>query len=99
MPPALRARAGAEDAAGEERLLRRVRGLLNRLAESNVQKVAADVVALFPTEGRRTVCRAVSEELLAVRCFTLCLFTYFGPGSSAEGGIETADIAANVMLV
>jgi len=28
--------------------------------------VAADVVALFPSEGRRTVCRAVSDELLAV---------------------------------
>ena len=66
MPPALRARADSDTTAGEERLLRRVRGLLNRLAEGNVQKVAADVVALFPAEGRRTVCRAVSEELLAV---------------------------------
>ena len=66
MPPALRGKADAATDADADRLLRRVRGLLNRLAESNLQRVAADVVALFPAEGRRTVCRAVSDELLAV---------------------------------
>ena len=68
VPPALRAKADSAIAAERDRLLRRVRGLLNRLAESNLQRVAADVVALFPAEGRRTVCRAVSDELLAVGC-------------------------------
>lgn len=73
MPPALRGKADAATAAEEDRLLRRVRGLLNRLAESNLQKVAADVVALFPVEGRRAVCRAVSDELLAVSTATFSM--------------------------
>ena len=37
MPPALRAKADTATDADADRLLRRVRGLLNRLAESNLQ--------------------------------------------------------------
>jgi len=37
LPPALRAKADAATDADADRLLRRVRGLLNRLAESNLQ--------------------------------------------------------------
>ena len=73
LPPALRAAAAAAAGGGgdEERLVRRVRGLLNRMTESSLPKVAAEVVALFPTEGRRTVCHAVNAELLAVRPYNL----------------------------
>lgn len=75
LPPALRAAAaaaaaatpGAAESAADERLMRRVRGLLNRISESSLPKVAAELAALFATEGRRTVCHAINAELLSVR--------------------------------
>lgn len=64
MPPALRGRkSGSGDAA---KLQARVRGLLNRLAESNLPGIAAEVAQLMADEGRLAVTQAVCDELLSV---------------------------------
>jgi hypothetical protein len=62
--PALRDTEG-ERGRGE-RLARRVRGLLNRLAESNLAAVVADVAQLYLEEGRRPVSEAFIAELVGV---------------------------------
>lgn len=64
VPPALRAKADAGQ-GGDARLLQQVRGLLNRLAESNMQGIAAQVVDLMDQDGRRVVSDNVTAELLS----------------------------------
>ncbi|CAG9459980.1 unnamed protein product [Pedinophyceae sp. YPF-701] len=61
IPPALRAAQGGEATAAA----RRVRGLLNRLAEANMQGIVADVAGVYSEAGRGTVSRLVGEELVA----------------------------------
>ncbi|KAK9813973.1 hypothetical protein WJX73_007570 [Symbiochloris irregularis] len=62
VPPALRARvkAGADGGA----LQRRVKGLLNRLAASNLQGIASEVAALMQQAGRLAVGDLLTDELL-----------------------------------
>ena len=67
MPPAMRASTGSPGDPPAAALQRRVKGLLNRLAESNLQGVAGEVAALVPRAGRRQVGDAVTEELLQAR--------------------------------
>ncbi|KAK9823765.1 hypothetical protein WJX72_005349 [[Myrmecia] bisecta] len=65
--PAARAAAAAAAGVGQdpaERLLRRLRGLLNRLAESNVPQIVGEVLELYNEQGRRAVTNAVTQELL-----------------------------------
>lgn len=45
-------------------MLFRRAGLLNRLAESNVEGVSADVAGLFQAYRRSTVARLLTRELL-----------------------------------
>eukprot|EP00887_Chlorella_sp_A99_P005712 scaffold1.g5712.t1 len=66
VPPAARrtAAAAAADGEDEERVARRVRGLLNRIAESNLQGIVGQLAELYQEE-RRAVSDAVCAELLA----------------------------------
>jgi hypothetical protein len=62
-PAAQRGRAAVGDGA---RLQARVRGLLNRLAESNLPGIAADIARLMEQGGRLAVTQAMVDELLNV---------------------------------
>ncbi|KAL3133156.1 hypothetical protein ABBQ38_007050 [Trebouxia sp. C0009 RCD-2024] len=63
LPPA--ARAAAQVAGGQtSQLQRRVRGLLNRMSDSNLPGVVADVLQLAEQEGERAIAEAVTAELL-----------------------------------
>lgn len=76
MPPALRAKlaaaaheslAGAKggEEAEQAALERRVTGLLNRLAEANMQGIAKDVVQLYSEAGRRRISDIVAAQILS----------------------------------
>ena len=45
-------------------LQRRVRGLLNRMSDSNLPGIVADVLQLAEQEGERAIADAVTAELL-----------------------------------
>ena len=65
MPPA--ARAAALNPAGQiSQLQRRVRGLLNRMSDSNLPGIVADVLQLADSEGERAIADVVTAELLQV---------------------------------
>ena len=53
-------------AAASERLAKRVKGLLNRLAEANVQPTVLEAAALLQSEGRRPGMQALTQQLLQV---------------------------------
>ena len=61
---AMRQRAAA--AGTPERLTKRVKGLLNRLAEANVQPTVEEAAGLLQSEGRRPAMQALTRELLQV---------------------------------
>lgn len=62
--PHLRSRAGNE--LGEYHQIRRqIRGLLNRLSESNVESIAGEMSTIFHSAGRRVGSQIISEEVLA----------------------------------
>ncbi|GLI60135.1 hypothetical protein VaNZ11_002206 [Volvox africanus] len=73
VPPALRAQlaaaggggggGGALDAARLQ-VERRVTGLINRLAEANLQSISREVAELYSTQGRRLVSEAVAMQIL-----------------------------------
>ena len=67
VPPALRAAAAGgqpELSAEEQAVTRRIRGLLNRLSEANLQGIVGDLLDLYQEQGRRLVVGTVSSELL-----------------------------------
>ena len=69
VPPALRTTPhnwAASGQADEQALLRRVKGLLNKLAEANMQRTAAEVEQLMQQGSRRVVADAITAELLQV---------------------------------
>ena len=53
-------------AGASERLAKRVKGLLNRLAEANVQPTVEEAAGLLQSEGRRPAMQALTQELLQV---------------------------------
>ena len=67
IPPA--ARTAPQGIGQLSQLERRVRGLLNRMSDSNLPGIAADVVMLAEQEGERAVADAITAELLQVHCF------------------------------
>lgn len=71
-PPPRQSRGGAQviagDAGASERLIKRVKGLLNRLAEANVQPSVEEAAGLLESEGRRPAMSALTQELLQVYC-------------------------------
>lgn len=64
VPPSLRATSNSES---EEiaQIRRRVRGLLNRLSESNVESITQEIAALFSSVPRSTGCQVIGDEVLA----------------------------------
>jgi len=66
IPPAARQQAAAAAASGtdDERVIRRVHGLLNRLAEANMQGIVTDVSELYTSSGRRLVRETVIDCIL-----------------------------------
>ncbi|KAL2620402.1 hypothetical protein R1flu_000607 [Riccia fluitans] len=63
VPPHLRQ---AQNGVSEEtaRLQRRIRGLLNRLSEANVESITSDVSTIFQANGRHLVTEIISEEVV-----------------------------------
>lgn len=53
-------------AGTSEQLTKRVKGLLNRLAEANVQPTVEEAAGLLQSEGRRPALQALTQELLQV---------------------------------
>ena len=47
-------------------LQRRVRGLLNRMSDSNLPAIVADVLQLAEQEGERAIADTITAELLQV---------------------------------
>ncbi|KAI9120734.1 hypothetical protein K1719_007767 [Acacia pycnantha] len=62
--PHLRARAGNEPAEHTQ-IRRRIRGLLNRLSESNVESITGEISTIFQTIPRSVASQMISEEILA----------------------------------
>lgn len=54
------------DAGASERLTKQVKGLLNRLAEANLQLTVEQASELLQAESRRAVVQALTDELLQV---------------------------------
>ncbi|CAK9865911.1 unnamed protein product [Sphagnum jensenii] len=67
IPPHLREKMSNES---EElvRIQRRVRGLLNRLSEANVESIASEISSLFQVYGRRSVTEIVTTEIIGACC-------------------------------
>ncbi|KAL5770276.1 hypothetical protein ACOSP7_014430 [Xanthoceras sorbifolium] len=62
--PHLRFRAGNESEEHTQ-IRRRVRGLLNRLSESNVESITGEMSTIFLSAGRSVSSQIISEEALA----------------------------------
>ena len=65
IPPARKALQTPSTMHQSEQLIRKVRGLLNRLSESNIQGIVAELGNLYEFEGRRLVSDAVCDEFLS----------------------------------
>lgn len=64
VPPG--ARSASLPGGAQDRLARRVRGLLNRVSEGNLAGVVGEVTELHQQESRRAVTEAICSELLQV---------------------------------
>lgn len=53
-------------AGASERLTKQVKGLLNRLAEANLQSTVGQAAELLQSEGRHLVVQCLTDELLQV---------------------------------
>ncbi len=53
-------------AGASERLTKQVKGLLNRLAEANLQASVGQAAELLQSAGRRLVVQCLTDELLQV---------------------------------
>ncbi|MCJ1422157.1 hypothetical protein MMC29_000036, partial [Sticta canariensis] len=62
VPPAARAKQKGDSSSAA--VTGRVKGLLNRLAEANLQGIAAEAAELMQHAGRRQVADSITEELL-----------------------------------
>ena len=64
VPPALR-KASSQDDEQEAAVGRRVRGLVNRMTEANMEGIVSDLCTMYVNEGRSYVSRALSHELVS----------------------------------
>lgn len=64
VPPSLRATSNSESEEISQ-MRRRVRGLLNRLSESNVESITQEIAALFRSVPRSVSCQIIGDEVLA----------------------------------
>ncbi|CAN0846536.1 Nucleolar MIF4G domain-containing protein 1 [Linum grandiflorum] len=70
--PHLRSQAG-DDSENLAQTRRRVRGLLNRLSESNIESVTGEMTAIFRSLSRSVSTQIISDEVLAA-CSGMLLF-------------------------
>ncbi|KAJ0981719.1 hypothetical protein J5N97_009974 [Dioscorea zingiberensis] len=62
--PHIRASQGGESEELSQ-VRRRIRGLLNRLSESNVESITGEVATIFRSIGRSVACQIIGDEVLA----------------------------------
>ncbi|BBN14494.1 nucleolar MIF4G domain-containing protein 1 [Marchantia polymorpha subsp. ruderalis] len=94
VPPHLRQKQSAvsEDTV---RLQRRIRGLLNRLSEANVESITSDVSTIFQANGRHMVTEILCNEIVGA-CIEgprgndqyAAVFAAFVAGMAASVGID-----------
>ncbi|TYG95448.1 hypothetical protein ES288_A11G268900v1 [Gossypium darwinii] len=76
----------------QTRMRRRVRGLLNRLSESNVESITGEMASIF-----RSVSRSVSSQIISEEVLASC---YNGPrGNEQHAAVFAAFIAGMASLV
>ncbi|XVF30747.1 hypothetical protein REPUB_Repub16aG0085100 [Reevesia pubescens] len=76
----------------QTQMRRRVRGLLNRLSESNVESVTGEMATIF-----RSVSRSVSSQIISEEVLTSC---YNGPrGNEQHAAVFAAFVAGMASLV
>ncbi|MBA0803516.1 hypothetical protein Gohar_013719, partial [Gossypium harknessii] len=76
----------------QTRMRRRVRGLLNRLSESNVESITGEMATIF-----RSVSRSVSSQIISQEVLASC---YNGPrGNEQHAAVFAAFIAGMASLV
>ncbi|CAI7728429.1 unnamed protein product [Closterium sp. NIES-53] len=112
VPPHLRRAAAAggagdeDDAAERQRVIRRLKGLLNRLSESNVDAISADVSTLFQLHKRSLVAALVTDEVITA-CTNAprgneqyaAVFAAFISATASTVGIEfAANFAATLAI-
>lgn len=90
VPPAARARAAVGGSREDERVVRRVRGLLNRLAEANLQGIVGDLVELYNSSARRLVRDTAFECILQVS--RLLLLPEFLSAFLYAAGVDAAPV-------
>ncbi|GMI65051.1 hypothetical protein HRI_000174400 [Hibiscus trionum] len=89
--PHLRARARNESEE-QTRMRRRIRGLLNRLSESNVESITGEMATLF-----RSVSRSVSTQIITEEVLASC---HNGPrGNEQHAAVFAAFVAGMASLV
>ena len=66
IPPALRNKTkNAENDEQEAAVSRKVRGLVNRMTESNIEGIVTELCSMYKNEGRSYVSRSLSHELIS----------------------------------
>lgn len=65
VPPALRGLTTQDGGESSQRVVRQIRGLLNRMAESNMVRIVEQISTLYQNEGRSLVSNAVASELIS----------------------------------
>ncbi|XVE62530.1 hypothetical protein DITRI_Ditri06bG0125000 [Diplodiscus trichospermus] len=89
--PHLRSRA-RDESEEQTQMRRRVRGLLNRLSESNVESITGEMATIF-----RSISRSVSSQIIGEEVLKSC---YNGPrGNEQHAAVSAAFIAGMASLV
>lgn len=88
IPPALRNTMRGQDESDEQEVSRRVRGLVNRITESNIEGIVTELCSMYENEGRSYVSRSLSHELISA--------SSEGPRASERFAIVAAACIASV---
>ncbi|MBA0876898.1 hypothetical protein Goshw_027115, partial [Gossypium schwendimanii] len=81
----------------QTRMRRRVRGLLNRLSESNVESITGEMATIFRVRCYASVSRSVSSQIISEEVLASC---YNGPrGNEQHAAVFAAFIAGMASLV
>lgn len=92
IPPALRKKmrcdGGENMDAQEAAVSRRVRGLVNRMTEANIESIVVELCGMYENEGRSYVSQSLSHELISASCE--------GPRASERFAIVAAACIASV---
>lgn len=88
VPPALRNKKSDVNDEQEAAVCRRVRGLVNRITESNMEGIVKELCNMYENEGRSYVSRSLSHELVSA--------SMEGPRASEKFAIVAAACIASV---